>query len=271
MQPFIAIRRARASCRCRLRRAFTLVELLVVIGIIALLISILLPALSKARESANIIACGNNVRQLMMAFRMFANDHNATLPGAYYGRNTSDPEWKSDWLYGPAVNQAPAALKLTPQVGTLWPYIGQNYKVYRCPSRPEMRVGSGAGSNGRFDYAAFQVFGGARMVNIKAESRYQYVSGRSISVPTPIVCEEAPNNGINGNNIEGGHANTDKIAHEHKGNGGKGSNYASIDGSVHFLVEDDAADCHNWYSIGPSGKERNLGPGDNTWGYWNKQ
>ena len=68
-------------------RAFTLVELLVVIGIIALLISILLPALSKARQSSNVIACASNIRQLMMSFRLFAQDHNGSLPGGYVGRD----------------------------------------------------------------------------------------------------------------------------------------------------------------------------------------
>jgi hypothetical protein len=265
------------ACPRPLRRtasaaAFTLVELLVVIGIIALLISILLPALSKARQSANAIACGNNVRQIALGFRMFSGDHQGFLPGGYTSRQASDPEWKGDWLYGPAANNSGNAFQLTPQVGTAWPYIN-NLKVYRCPSRPVMPLGSGAGSNGRFDYAAYQVFSGAKVTNIRAQSRYIYASNPAHVdlLPTPLICEEAPNNGINGGNIEGGHANTDKMAHEHKTGAGRGSYYASIDASIHFFVEEDAADSHNWHSVAPSGNERELGTSVNGFGFWNTQ
>jgi len=62
------------------RRAFTLVELLVVIGIIALLLGVLLPSLSKAREVANRTACVSNARQIALAIIMYAEDNRKWLP-----------------------------------------------------------------------------------------------------------------------------------------------------------------------------------------------
>jgi prepilin-type N-terminal cleavage/methylation domain-containing protein/prepilin-type processing-associated H-X9-DG protein len=71
------------------RKGFTLVELLVVIGIIALLISILLPSLNRARETANRVKCGSNMRQIGQAIQLYCNENKGNYPRTSYTPGTA--------------------------------------------------------------------------------------------------------------------------------------------------------------------------------------
>ena len=102
--------------RDRPPRAFTLVELLVVIGIVALLISILMPALSAARERASRTKCLANLRTLGQAMVMYASDSRSWLPNAnpkgdtnnYDGTNAVLTALNRDYIRSPAVFHCPS-------------------------------------------------------------------------------------------------------------------------------------------------------------------
>src|SRR3954465_11759402 len=83
-------------------RAFTLVELLVVIGIIALLVGILMPALSRAREGARRVQCLSNLRQLSTATVAYCNENRGVYPGrAGFGNESifnADPKKHFGWI-----------------------------------------------------------------------------------------------------------------------------------------------------------------------------
>jgi prepilin-type N-terminal cleavage/methylation domain-containing protein/prepilin-type processing-associated H-X9-DG protein len=87
----------RRSQRPAVPRAFTLIELLVVIAIIGILAALLLPVLAKAAEKARRVYCVNNLRQIGVAARVFANDHKENYPLS--GGNSTNAIWTGRYLH----------------------------------------------------------------------------------------------------------------------------------------------------------------------------
>jgi len=112
---------------------FTLVELLVVIGIIALLISILLPSIQKARMQANSLKCANNERQLLNALTMYTYDNNGYFPC------DATPSGQKGWIDDDCSPYNPYAVELNPWWDPMPPYLAR-YLGARPIGTPDVNV-----------------------------------------------------------------------------------------------------------------------------------
>jgi len=248
------------------RAAFTLVELMVVIGIITVLVSILLPAVGRTLESARSTNCVSNLRHLGAAFVAFAGDNQRRLPGNYADLANPDPHHR-DWLLG-SNNASGTGWLQAPQSGTIFKYLNSNYSAYRCPSLTEVLPDTGRSSNGRFDYASHPCFSGARTSQLPASARFKKPDGTyDVSVIAPLIVEEDPALHINTSNKESGHSTSDKLASTHRG----GGYYVGVDFSVNYYVEPAGTDSRNWEGLTPSGSWFSLGTWPAVWGSWDSR
>jgi prepilin-type N-terminal cleavage/methylation domain-containing protein/prepilin-type processing-associated H-X9-DG protein len=114
------------------RRGFTLIELLVVIAIIAILMAVLMPALTKVREQARFMSCRSNLRNYAVVQRMYSDDNNGDFPRSF------------NWLYNSASGGAAVGCSYHdpsknlfehPEYGGLcWPYLRSYPNIHVCPT-----------------------------------------------------------------------------------------------------------------------------------------
>ncbi len=226
------------------RKAFTLVELLVVIALIALIVTIMVPALRGAFERGNQAKCKSNLRNIALAMIAFADDHSGHLPGSF-GNGSGPEDWQKSFMGNEvSVPSGPdAGLWGQPSnfTGTLVPYLPvdpENARaIYRCPSLRQSRVGSGEGSNGMFDYLFVQAFSGAMISRIPTRAAiYLGQSAREREMGTPLVVEGDPRYFMNSSRVEPGYAASSKIGTHHADFAGF---YATIDGRVEEIRSPD--------------------------------
>ena len=116
------------------RRGFTLMELLIVIAIIALLVGILLPVVTRAREMANRTVCLSNIRQLQLGWLAYAEEHKGhfcTADLSYRVPILNTPEFmnvNAGWI-----RQSPNAFTIDFPNSRMWPYV-HDINVYYCPN-----------------------------------------------------------------------------------------------------------------------------------------
>ncbi len=254
------------------KKGFTLIELLVVIAIVAILASLMLPALAKAKESGRTALCKSNLRQITLAMLLYAEESRDTLPWAGGVDRNLDPDWvwgghrmtnpqnRAEWnrpywaLHaesGAIFPYATGLERVRPRPGrrdTDW--YTRTHKVYRCPSTGEL------GRSRRVNYS----------MNAWVEPNKSLRSGRTsdrgvelIKVRNPVikllVLDESPETMHNASFTPGGSASSGDFTY-HNGK----INMGFMDGHVEIMRHQDVLKVQRDTTRGSLNRHRYFDP-----------
>lgn len=177
------------------RAGFTLIELLVVIAIIAILAAMLLPTLGKAKEKTKGTQCMNNLRQIMLAWKLYADEYNDVLLASL------DPavvvqQKRIRWIQGDLDATGDRGI-WDPEVylakSPMMPFVAKNYKIFRCPSDPVTVAGPGNARVPRIrSNSMSQVFDAGSWLPSPPWAVYSKASQIRLPVKTWVFIDEHP-------------------------------------------------------------------------------
>jgi prepilin-type N-terminal cleavage/methylation domain-containing protein len=209
--------------RVRRQKGFTLIELLVVVSIIALLISILLPSLARARAVARLVTCQTNVRQIATAFVTYSVENDGELPG---NRGDNNADWLGGWNGSPKIYGVSHNRGKQPEWGTIYKkHLGGQKYAYTCPDDNDPRPGLPKGT-WYYSYTGNLLLSGAKTEAIAGAHyptrNYNTTDHRGSTTPmkpfdgVPVIIEEHPLYYLtNPGTDDSGWCNDDSISFRH--------------------------------------------------------